>query len=133
MEVCSGHGFLGEHPATRALSKRFYEVSYRLHDVPADAGLGQHLASDGGVPAVGSEDQRSFGEIPAHLAGASSKSVPWSINSGTPRSTPWKPMSGSPSVMPRASIRYSRIVSSCALVRFLMTDIARRTRPRASK
>ena len=31
--------------------------------------------------------------------------------------------------MPSEPMRYSRIVSSCALVRFLMIEIARRTRP----
>ena len=46
---------------------------------------------------------------------------------GTPPRTPWKFVRGWPSVSPRVSILYSRIVSSCLLVRFFTTEMARRT------
>jgi hypothetical protein len=48
-------------------------------------------------------------------------------------STPWKSSSGGPSRRPPVVTLNSRIVSSCAPVRFLTAEIARRTRPAASK
>lgn len=54
-------------------------------------------------------------------------------NCGTPLRTPWNSERGSPKVNPFFEILYSRIVSSCIPVRFLITETARRTLPKASK
>src|SRR6185312_6820989 len=94
----------------------------------------QDVACDQRVAAARRENQRTLerkGCRPVQDRSMRASERPTKV--GTPRRTPWNSCSASPRCMPVPLIRNSRIVSSCAPPRFLMTDIARRTRPSASK
>src|ERR1700683_4275314 len=99
-----------------------------------NADFREHRGCDLCIPALRRQYQAAFGKLPRHSPSLFSMDTGFSFSSvGTPRKTPWKFVSGLPSVNPRLSITYSRMVSSCLPVRFLTTEMARRTRPVASK
>ena len=55
------------------------------------------------------------------------------VLTGMPVSTPWKSRSGGPKWIPFGVIVISRMVRSCAPLRFLSTEIATGSSPSASK
>ena len=123
LQVGARQRFLGDQARSRRRrsSSATSAVQRRRRRSQRMPGLGQHRRRRSrrrGRAARGSAPARRDAGINAARLPAGRRRSPTSV--GTPRSTPWNSVSGSPSVMPSTPIRYSRIVSSCAPVRFLI-------------
>src|SRR5690348_14947748 len=127
MEVGRSQRFFGHNSEACAGLESVDEIRQARAYHAAHVRLCQHGGSDFRVPSGRGEDQPALRQVRDHSFFPFPIAGPSPIIVGTPLSTPWKLVSGSPSAMPPAPIRYSRIVSSWALVRFLTTDIARLT------
>src|SRR5690606_12977168 len=132
-QVSAVDRLLGDDGEARPRRQMRDQVGQARTYLGSDAGFRQHGGGDGRVASVRRQDHRPLGEVRNHVFRSFSNSSPSPVIVGTPRSTPWNFVSGWPTVSPLPSSWYSRIVFSCALVRFFTTEMARRTLPIASK
>src|SRR6185312_12264592 len=123
----------GQQAKAGAVLELVFKIAKGSANSAADAGFLEHRGRDLRIPSLRGEDQPTLGQVQCHGFWPSNDGEPSPVKVGTPRRTPWKLVSVSPTVSPLLSITYSRMVFSCALVRFFTTEIARLTRPCASK
>jgi hypothetical protein len=130
-----GQRFLRHHHRAGAAADLAVQIGSIRAQVAGDAVAPQQLAGEVGVARRRQQQQdplpRVLRAAPAHCP-ALSPAGP-SRSCGTPVRIPRKSESGSPMLMPSRPMRSSRMVRSCAPVRFFSTEIAWRTAPRDSK
>src|ERR1041384_2251394 len=128
-----GNRLLRQNSNVRAGPELIQQVPKLWANIRIDSCLNENLRRNAGVTPMRRQDQGAFGwdDFLAHVSPTAA--IAWPTKVGTPRRTPWNSLRGCPSLRPSVEIVSSRMVSSCAPVRFCTAEIARRTRPKASK